>query len=404
MKKILIALDNEELVEKFKKTGKYWVYDNTITFQEGVIEYLANNKTDVVITKDSISGSMTKEIYIKQLRLVAPDIKIIVFTEALDETYKGFLFANNVFNVIEAESVDFVEALDMIEQNSPQVIYKRQAVTQVVDNSMVKVITKKLVAVFGTSGAGKSYVSSLISNAISKKLKLNTLLVDFDLLNSAIDIFNNINAYDNSLIRVMEDIDNDTFDSTTLGDNVSKAKKNSKLSYLINNASIYDAQNRLSIDYYSKIYEEALAKYDVTIVDLPTTPFLDVVPYTLTKADEIIFVVNPNFISIRQALKHLELMVEVWGIAREKIHIVVNKKRDSALDKAQVEMLLREYRVCMEIEDSDSVEEIVNGVKEIDYSNVSSLEYILSLIGNSEVDIKKERMGNKINRLLGVKK
>lgn len=286
MKKILIAMENDDLVLKMKKTGKYLVYDQAISFNEGVIEYLSKNPVDIIITKDNLNGNMTKEIYLKQLRLIAPNAKIIVFTNALDETYKGFLFANEIFNIIESDSINFTDILEMIENTKGEVIYKNKGREEEIKRP-VKVITKKLIAVFGTSGAGKSYFSSLIGNCISKRIKLNTLIIDMDTQNSALDIYNNINSYDNSLMQVMEDIDNDAFDSNSLYDSITKAKKNTKLYYLVNNTGLYEAQNKLSTMYYSRLYAESTSKFDVTVVDLPAAPFLDVVPYTLTKANDI---------------------------------------------------------------------------------------------------------------------
>lgn len=407
MKKILVALDCDDLIEKIKKTGKYMVYDRSISFQEGVLKYLSDNVIDVIITKDNISGDMTKEIYMKQLRLIAPEAKIIVFTGNLDETYKGFLFANDIFNIIESDEISFLEVLSMIDSTKGQVIYKNR---EEVDNKSVNVISKKLIAVFGTSGAGKSYFSSALAQIISKKLKLNTLLLDMDILNSATDIYNNINAYDNSLLKVMEDIDNDCFDSNSLYDSITQTRKNSRLSYLINNSGIYEAQNKISIEYYLKIYKESIEKFDITVVDLPSTPYIDVVPYTLTRASEIFFVINPNFVSIRQALKYLELMVDVWGVSKNNIHIVVNKKRKSSLDKAQVEMLLRGYSVFMEIEDSEIVEEVVNGVKEIEETNMHGMENIYKLLGADTVVSSVEDMKaiynklGKISEMFGVRR
>lgn len=407
MKKILIAMENDDLVLKMKKTGKYLVYDQAISFNEGVIEYLSKNPVDIIITKDNLNGNMTKEIYLKQLRLIAPNAKIIVFTNALDETYKGFLFANEIFNIIESDSINFTDILEMIENTKGEVIYKNKGREEEIKRP-VKVITKKLIAVFGTSGAGKSYFSSLIGNCISKRIKLNTLIIDMDTQNSALDIYNNINSYDNSLMQVMEDIDNDAFDSNSLYDSITKAKKNTKLYYLVNNTGLYEAQHKLSTMYYSRLYAESTSKFDVTVVDLPAAPFLDVVPYTLTKANDIFFVLNPNFLSIRQAVKYLELMVNVWGIPKESIHIVVNKKRKASLDKSQVETLLRGFKVCVEIEDSESVEEIVNGIKEVESGSVTDNRFILSLFGtdttdSKEKDSKKRNVYGKINKMFGVR-
>lgn len=54
MKKILIALDADGVINKINKTGKYKVYDKDITYQEGVLEYLSKNDVDVIVTKDSL--------------------------------------------------------------------------------------------------------------------------------------------------------------------------------------------------------------------------------------------------------------------------------------------------------------------------------------------------------------
>lgn len=117
---------------------------------------------------------------------------------------------------------------------------------------------------------------------------------------------------------------------------------------------------------------------------------------------------NPNFLSIRQAVKYLELMVNVWGIPKESIHIVVNKKRKASLDKSQVETLLRGFKVCVEIEDSESVEEIVNGIKEVESGSVTDNRFILSLFGtdttdSKEKDSKKRNVYGKINKMFGVR-
>lgn len=387
MKKILVAYEGNTLVEKLKKTGKYIVYDKAISFQEGVLQYLSKNVVDVIITRDDISGDMTKEIYMKQLNMIAPKSKIIVFTNYLNEEYKGFLFANDIFNIIESDNVKFSDVLDIIEASKGQVIYKNKEKTDIAN---INVISKKLIAVFGTSGAGKSYFCSTLSQAISKKIKLNTLLLDMDVLNSAIDIYNNINSYDNSLLNVMEDIDNNCFDSNSLYDSLTKSRKNQKLSYLINNCGLYETQNKINTEYYLQLYKESIEKFDITIVDLPSSPYIDVVPYTLARASDIFFVINPNFISVRQALRYLELMVDIWGVSKNSIHIVVNKRRKSSLDKAQIEMLLKGYNVLIEIPDNDLVEEVINGVKDIDLTGINGLDNVYKMLGADRLQTRDE--------------
>ena len=136
---------------------------------------------------------MSKEIYIKQIRLIKPDSKIILFVNKLDETYKGFLFANDIFNIIESDKATFTSIIDMIEAKGKQVIYKNAPIYNFeteFEQDNFNVITRKTISVFGATGAGKSYVSSLIAHLVSKKMKLNTLLMDMDVQNSSLDLYN----------------------------------------------------------------------------------------------------------------------------------------------------------------------------------------------------------------------
>ena len=198
--------------------------------------------------------------------------------------------------------------------------------TDMSNRNNLNILTKQKICVFGTSGAGKSYIASILAQITSRKLKLKTLLVDMDVQNAAIDIYNNLNSSGNNLQYVMEEIDRGSFNSQMLNEVISKEKKrNGKLSFITNNMGIYECQNKLSEEYYSKLYAETENEYDVLILDMPATPFLDVVPYSLTKADKIFFVVNPNFISLRQATKYLDLLTNIWKIQKEKIWIIVNR-------------------------------------------------------------------------------
>ena len=99
-------------------------------------------------------------------------------------------------------------------------------------------------------------------------------------------------------------------------------KGNKKLWYMTNNSSIFDIQNKYTNKYYEKIYNSVNLRYDYTIIDLPSSPFLDVVSYTLLNATDIFFVLNPNYISIRQGIKYLELITKLWDIPKSKIKMI----------------------------------------------------------------------------------
>ena len=232
------------------------------------------------------------------------------------------------------------------------------------------------------AGAGKSYIASVLAQITSRKLKLNTLLVDMDVQNAAIDIYNNLNNSGNNLQYVMEEIDRGSFNLQMLNELISKEKKrNGKLSFITNNMGIYECQNKLSEEYYAKLYSETENEYDVLILDMPSAPFLDVVPYSLTKADKIFFVTNPNFISMRQATKYLDLLTNIWKIPKEKICIVVNRSKKDSLSLKQISAILDGYDICLKVDEDIKLEGVINGLGELNMSSVENVDKVAKILG-----------------------
>lgn len=388
MKKILVAIDNENLIGQLKKCGKYMVYSYDIDNKENVISYIKKHDTDVLITKDNLDGLISEREYIKEIKKHNKNIKIIICVERLDEEYKGFLLANNVTNIIEGYEVSFSKILDMIESKTGVISYREEKnVREKVVEKDINVITKQKVCVFGTSGAGKSYIASVVAEIASKKYKLNTMLVDMDIQNAAIDIYNNLTNSTNSLQYLMEEIDRDSFNQDVLLDLTNKSNRNGKLSFITNNMGIYECQNKISEVYYNKLYKEMENSYDLLILDLPATPFLDVVPFTLNKVDKILFVINPNFISIRQAIKYLDLITNIWKISKEKIYIVVNKNKNDSLSRRQIESLLKGYNVVLTIKDDNRVERIINGLDLINLEGIDNIKELSKIFGINYDDV-----------------
>ncbi len=402
MKKILIAMDNIALLEKIKRCGKYNVHNYDMSTKEDVLEYLEKYKVDILITKDTLSGDMGKEEYVNCIRNISQSTKVILCVDKLDEIYRGFLFSKNIFDIIEGNEAGFSDIFNMIDSKEKMIILKnnnkivKQSVSK---NNSVSILTKQKICVFGTSGAGKSYIASILAQITSRKLKLNTLLVDMDVQNAAIDIYNNLNSSGNSLQFVMEEIDRGSFNSQMLNELVSKEKKrNGKLSFITNNMGIYECQNKLSEEYYSKLYSETENEYDVLILDMPSAPFLDVVPYSLAKADKVFFVVNPNFISMRQAVKYLDLITNIWKIPKEKVCVVINRSKKDSLSLKQIAAILEGYNICLEVAEDTRLEGIINGLGELNMVSVDKVDNIAQILGI----MSNKNTENETNTHLGV--
>ena len=195
---------------------------------------------------------------------------------------------------------------------------------------------------------------------MAKYTHTDVALLDMDIENSAIDIINNVEE-SNSLMQIVEDVDKTYKVEGDISKYVVNDKVNKNLAYVTNNCSIYDVQNRLSNKYYNKIYSSLYSKYDYLFIDLPASPFLDVVQYSLNVATKIFFVVNANYISIRQAVKYINLITKFWDNDNSKIYIILNKVQNNSLETSQIESLLGGYKIIAEIEYNKNMESYING-------------------------------------------
>lgn len=376
---IVVAVDNEKIKEKIDEIYNIEVYQHDISYMEGVIEYLSrqreNNISITLITKDTLNGNLVKELYIKQLRIANHTAKIILLTEHIDEQYKEFLFANEIFNVIEGKEIDIEDILESIESND-KVVYKNSknniegTISENLENKNIQstVVPKQFISVYGTSGSGKSYISGLLSKMLCNKLKIKVSMLDMDIQNPSIDIYNNLNGSGNILSQIVEDIDKKREINDIVDKYMYRDINNKNLWYMTNNTSIFECQNKLNTDYYKKIYYSNMCKYDYVIVDLPSSPFIDVVRYTLNVSSTIFFVVNPNYISLRQGIKYLELMTKLWGISKSNMFIIINKRQKNSLDISQITNLLDGYKIVSIVDFEINIEGYINGA----ISNVNS--------------------------------
>ena len=137
--------------------------------------------------------------------------------------------------------------------------------------------------------------------------------------------------------------------------------------------------------------------YDVLILDLPSTVFLDIVPFSINKSDKIFFVLNPNYISVRQAIKYLDLITNIWGVSKEKIYLIVNKTKKDSLSENQISALFRDYNIVLNVKNDDKVEKIINGMEEIGLESIEQIDKLGKIFG---IDIENKRSENKVRKWL----
>lgn len=370
---IVIAVDNETIKKKISEIYGEEVYMYDISCMEDVIEFLSKQRENdmkiTLITKDTLSGNLKKELYLKQIRIANDFVKIILLTEQLSDQYKEFLFANEIFNVIEGKEIDISYIVESI-NNNDKVVYKSNVnhiKNEACNEIKTEVIGKQFISVYGTSGSGKSYISGLLAQMLSDKLKIKISMLDMDIQNPSIDIYKNLNGSGNILSQIIEEIDKKR-DISDIVESYMYKENNKNLWYMTNNTSVFECQNKLNTHYYNKIYYSNINMYDYVIVDLPASPFIDVVRYTLNYSSAIFFVINPNYISLRQGIKYLDLITKLWGIPKNNIYIIINKKQKNSLDISQILNFLEGYRVVSIVDFEFNVEGYINGA----ISNINS--------------------------------
>lgn len=363
--RILVAVNNEDIYKKIKeefKTEDVYKYD--IDLKENVIEFLSNSEDEyVVITKDSLDGNIDNKLFVKQIKFANPKTNLIYIVKKLDNEYKEFLFANEVFNIFEGEKININEIINSIKEDR-KIVYKNNIeIKEAAEKYNVEnnVVTKQIIAVYGTNGSGKSLVSSIVAKKLAKDFNIKIALLDMDIQDPSIDIINNIDEREAAFSKIVESVDNFSEINNIISKYMIKDSRNKNLWYITNNCSLFECQNKLSSKYYEKVYSSVYNKCDFTLIDLPSSPFLDVVPYTLNIANKILFVINANYMSIRQAIKYINLITKLWDNDTSKIYLIINKRQQDSLERKQIESLLNGYKIVCTLDYYNEVESYING-------------------------------------------
>lgn len=424
---IIIAIDNEtvfnQLKNKIQIELKTHVYNYDIQKREDVVELVNKsselNEEIILITKENLdSDGLDTLMFIKKLKFYKENIRIIWNTDFLKTDVKSILYANEVFDIIEDDNFNIDRIINSLKNgnnlnnnNNDNVINNKISNNDIKTQEKYENIInenketnikndstnqKNFIAVFGTSGSGKSYISNTIATSIVSQIDLKTCLIDMDFENSCIDILNNITSNDEGISSIVNDIELDKNISNII--NNSLIAKNG-VDYIINNTSIYDYKNKINTEHYLKIYNEINKRYQNIIVDLPSFPFIDVVSFTLNYATKVIFVVNANYTSLRQAVKYLELINKYFNISKNCISIAINKVSSDSLDIQIVKNILEGYNIALIVNFNKDLEKNINN-NIFNFKEKIDVSPILLNKNNSNNVVKSNNKINNINKML----
>lgn len=349
--KILVALDNKEIKEKLNIKYGNKVYNYDFSYKEDVIEYLKRYSDDyIILTRLDLPGNISYKEYILSLKKLSNKSKIVIILNKLNIDDRKFLYANEIFNIIEGNEIDIDVIYNQIETED-KVVYKTIYKKPNENN------TRRSIAVLGTNGAGKSFVSYLIANSIAKYTKKDVALISMDSKNSCQEILGNINCIDYETSEYINEISKN---EENVEKYVNQSNYYKNLWYIISKNN-YNQKNNNNIN-IKKFIENLENKYNYVVFDTSTCYLNTDVSQLIDWVDEIIFVVNPNYISLKQAKFLLDFLSNSLNVKNNKIKIIVNKIGEFSLDIRQIKSILKLDNKIMNIKYLKMVEGYINGI------------------------------------------
>lgn len=349
--KILVALDNKEIKEKLNIKYGNKVYNYDFSYKEDVIEYLKRYSDDyIILTRLDLPGNISYKEYILSLKKLSNKSKIVIILNKLNIDDRKFLYANEIFNIIEGNEIDIDVIYNQIETED-KVVYKTIYKKPNENN------TRRSIAVLGTNGAGKSFVSYLIANSIAKYTKKDVALISMDSKNSCQEILGNINCIDYEISEYINEISKN---EENVEKYVNQSNYYKNLWYIISKNN-YNQKNNNNIN-IKKFIENLENKYNYVVFDTSTCYLNTDVSQLIDWVDEIIFVINPNYISLKQAKFLLDFLSNSLNVKNNKIKIVVNKIGEFSLDIRQIKSILKLDNKIMNIKYLKMVEGYINGI------------------------------------------
>lgn len=349
--KILVALDNKEIKEKLNIKYGNKVYNYDFSYKEDVIEYLKRYSDDyIILTRLDLPGNISYKEYILSLKKLSNKSKIVIILNKLNIDDRKFLYANEIFNIIEGNEIDIDVIYNQIETED-KVVYKTIYKKPNENN------TRRSIAVLGTNGAGKSFVSYLIANSIAKYTKKDVALISMDSKNSCQEILGNINCIDYETSEYINEISKN---EENVEKYVNQSNYYKNLWYIISKNN-YNQKNNNNIN-IKKFIENLENKYNYVVFDTSTCYLNTDVSQLIDWVDEIIFVINPNYISLKQAKFLLDFLSNSLNVKNNKIKIVVNKIGEFSLDIRQIKSILKLDNKILNIKYLKMVEGYINGI------------------------------------------
>jgi CO dehydrogenase nickel-insertion accessory protein CooC1 len=177
----------------------------------------------------------------------------------------------------------------------------------------------KVIAIAGNYGSGKSLVTTILGKTF-KKYNISTIIVDFDIINSSINMLFRVPKYNND------------YNVITNPEQCIR-KISNKLDVFCGIDLLFNEENKIDYEKVKNLFEFLKIKYDLILIDTSSETTLKYIKTVLLNVDKIIFLLEPSILEIKKAENLLEIYIEDWGIPINKFKILLNKVNSNSIDE-----------------------------------------------------------------------
>lgn len=371
MKKIITAMGNEFLNNELRKYAKYDVLREDVFCQDIALDCLSKYDVDVFIVSGLLQGQWNLEEFIERIRKKNGIVRIVVVTDEIDKATRKILEEKEVLDIFldsQVEINDIIEAIDREETIKKkyemvcdaETKYEAKSPVAVMDNLIIEKAVQKqeVIAISGTPGSGKSTIAVNLCKVLVQKSDARVLLIDMDTLNGNLDEIANVGKVPENIEMIIDEdkksginyaselIIKNRFDANVFDELVIDCDG---FDLLTGNTSLYYCQNVLEEKCYERILQCAKEKYDFIILDTSSNIFLDATKWALQVSNRILFATESNYVSIKKMQQLINVIVNVWGIWKPKIEMIVNKKQKNSLETEVISSIIGGNKVVGEI-------------------------------------------------------
>lgn len=249
---IITAINNEKIFGELKKQKNIRIVSTDIQYKEGILEILERNKNiSYVIFDENIYGQIKVEELIKNIKDINNKINIIIILNKKDLIKQEYLIENKIKYI-------YIEELSA--EKILEILFDKN----------------KIIGIIGNEGNGKTIITLILSELISKYKNKKILIVEDNINNNSIlKIYKLKNKYKNNysknkIIKIKNNLYLLNIKSISINYRKDKLKIINKINRTKNNFNyiFIDMQNIDSHKIYKEIIEENLLILNSNILEI----------------------------------------------------------------------------------------------------------------------------------------